>query len=64
MTPSDLANILCRHGIIQREAIEDPEGYDGGATMSAVVLVNDEIKEMQDIALAEAIRMRRLESVS
>jgi hypothetical protein len=43
MNPTDLASILCRHGIIQREAIEDPEGYDAGATMDAVALADAEI---------------------
>ncbi len=43
MTAADLASVLCRHGIIQRDAIEDPEGYDGGATMDAVALAAADI---------------------
>ena len=43
MTSADLANILCRHGIIHRDAIEDPEGYDNHATMNAVACAAEEI---------------------
>lgn len=50
-TSADLADILCRHGIIQRAAIEDPEGYDGRATMDAVACAAEEISISMETAI-------------
>jgi hypothetical protein len=46
MTPKALAEILAKHGVIDRHAVEDPEGYDGGATMLYVWSAADEITEL------------------
>ncbi len=50
MTTADLASILCRHGLIQHESIEDPEGYDGCATMEAIALAAEEISVAMETA--------------
>jgi hypothetical protein len=42
---NSLAEILVRHGIIDRCAVEDPEGYDGGETMRHVGTAAKEISE-------------------
>jgi hypothetical protein len=32
----DLADRLVKHGIVEAAAIEDPEGYDGGETLTQI----------------------------
>jgi len=77
MNTADLANILCRNGIIQREAIEDPEGYDDGATMDSVARAAEEISIAMETAIKTAkylnesvisphppFEMRRLEAIT
>lgn len=39
----ELALLLVRFGIVQESAIEDPEGYDRGATCHAIKLVAEAI---------------------
>lgn len=43
---SQLEAILISAGIIQREAIEDPYGYDGGKTELAMTVATQEINEL------------------
>ena len=56
-----LAGLLVRHGIIDPSAVDDPEGYDGGATMlrvrtAAQELNHDPVLCRSDL-LADAIRL-------
>lgn len=52
--PSDLAragnigNILVRHHLLDRAAIEDAEGYDGGHTWAHLVAASAEIGRVTD----------------
>lgn len=41
--PAKLAELLAKHGLIARDAIEDPEGYDAGATLANVTALAAEL---------------------
>jgi len=38
-----LARLLIRHKLIDRAVIDDPEGYDGGRTLAAVIEASEEL---------------------
>ena len=46
-TGQQLAAVLQRHGIIQPEAVDDPEGYDNYETLEAVNMAARELQSMQ-----------------
>ena len=52
-----LANLLVKHGIVQSVAIEDPEGYDKGATLEGIANVAEELNKLtpEESALVEAV---------
>lgn len=37
------ADLLARHGVVDPLAVQDPEGYDGGATLSRISKAHEEI---------------------
>ena len=52
-----LANLLVKHGIVQSVALEDPEGYDKGATLEGIAKVAEELNKLtpEETALVEAV---------
>lgn len=46
ITPSDLESILTSEGIVSLDAIEDPEGYDGGTTQHRIRLAAQRLNEL------------------
>ena len=46
---SKLADLLIRHDIIDSAAIEDPEGFDGGRTLRAVLDAEMELGQSEDV---------------
>lgn len=42
-TPRKLADFLVAHGLIDRAAVEDPEGYDNGRTMHLIAQAAEDL---------------------
>jgi hypothetical protein len=55
-TPEAFGATLARHDIIQAQAVEDPEGYDGGETQRRVALLWGEITSHLQARAAESLR--------
>jgi hypothetical protein len=54
---NDLANMLIKHKLIHEQAINDPEGFDGGETKDAVNCVQTIIAERERNYRAEIERL-------
>jgi len=46
VTQRDLESILTHEGIVHYDAVEDPEGYDGGDTELRISVVANELDEI------------------
>jgi len=55
-----LARLLIRHNIIHRAVIDDPEGYDRGHTLAAVVEASEELGIDELRAEIERLKAERL----
>lgn len=48
MTNKQFADVLTRHGLINSQAVDDPEGYDNYETLENVNAAAEELRELND----------------
>jgi len=46
-TLRDFRSLLCKYGIVHRDAVEDPEGWDGGCTYQNITEAYEELFEVR-----------------
>jgi hypothetical protein len=59
MTGARLGDVLVRAGVIDAAAVEDPDGYDGGATVNALAVAARELTEHWPRLARETLRRLR-----
>jgi hypothetical protein len=61
VTLEALAGMLAQHGIVQPEAIDDPEGYDGENTMARIACVHADLCAATDWSAATPLAAERID---